>query len=118
MGHARPLKGDPKDIQGSGRPPMLRSALAYAEHFGFAVFPCKPRGKEPLTRHGCNDATKQRERIRTWWKRWPDANVGVCGEIELKQRRESERCRCNVFASGMRRGLRLDRPGRHCAEPA
>jgi len=52
---------------------LLRAALVYAERFGFAVFPCKPRGKTPLTEHGCKDATRDTARIREWWERLPDA---------------------------------------------
>jgi Bifunctional DNA primase/polymerase, N-terminal len=56
--------------------PMLKAALAYAQR-GFAVFPCKPRGKAPLVKHGLNAATRDETRIRKWWTRWPDANVGI-----------------------------------------
>ena len=55
---------------------LLRAALAYAV-LGWAVFPCKPRGKEPLTRHGFKDATTDGVVIESWWRRWPDANIGV-----------------------------------------
>jgi hypothetical protein len=55
---------------------MLRAALLYAA-MGFCVFPCEPRGKEPRTRHGCKDATRDPDQIRKWWTRWPDANVAV-----------------------------------------
>ena len=56
---------------------MLRAALAYTERFDFAVLPCKPRGKEPLTEHGCKDTTRDLATIRAWWERWPYANVGA-----------------------------------------
>lgn len=52
----------------------------YAEFYagkGLAVFPCKPRGKEPLTPHGCKDATTDAAQIRAWWTKWPDANIGM-----------------------------------------
>ncbi len=61
----------------SDRGLMLRAALAYAAQFGFAVFPCRPQAKEPLTAHGCKDSTRDAEQIKAWWKRWPEANVGV-----------------------------------------
>ena len=35
----------------------LHAALAYPECFKFFVFAIRPWGKEPLTEHGCNDAT-------------------------------------------------------------
>lgn len=87
---------------------MLDHALAYAE-LGWYVFPChwplKKRGwscsceiwkrkninenedfecsrpgKHPRTENGLDDATVDPEQIRKWWKRWPDANIGInCG---------------------------------------
>jgi putative DNA primase/helicase len=56
---------------------MKRAALEYAEKFGFAVFPCKVRGKQPLTKHGCRDASKDLKAISDWWNRYPDANIGI-----------------------------------------
>jgi hypothetical protein len=50
--------------------------LGYAKK-SIPVFPCKPGGKEPLTSHGHLDATTDPERIRAWWSRWPDANIGM-----------------------------------------
>ena len=55
------------------------------------VFPCrrtpeeltvrgKPKlygPKTPLTPNGLHDATQDPERIRAWWRQWPDALVGV-----------------------------------------
>lgn len=54
----------------------MLSALAYASR-GWPIFPCRRRGKEPLTRHGFRDATCDPATIRTWWQRWPDANIGM-----------------------------------------
>jgi hypothetical protein len=51
-------------------------ALGYAKK-SIPVFPCKPRGKEPLTPHGHHDATTDPDRIRAWWSRWPDANIAM-----------------------------------------
>jgi len=54
-------------------------ALALAA-LGLYVFPCRARGKEPLTEHGWQDATTDPDIIRAWWERWPDANIGIaCG---------------------------------------
>ena len=58
------------------RSSMLKSALWYAEH-GVPVFPCSPRAKEPFTAHGFKDATADAHQIRRWWRRWPDANIGI-----------------------------------------
>jgi len=44
---------------------------------GRPVFPCVPHAKRPLTRHGLLDATTDPDRIRTWWRRWPTANLAV-----------------------------------------
>jgi putative DNA primase/helicase len=58
---------------------MERAALALADA-GYFVFPCKPRAKEPLTKNGWKDATRDEGQILRWWDRWPDANIGVaCG---------------------------------------
>jgi len=52
----------------------LRYALRYAAR-GWQVFPCA--GKRPLTSHGLKDATTDADLIRTWWERWPQANVAI-----------------------------------------
>jgi Bifunctional DNA primase/polymerase, N-terminal len=54
---------------------LLAAALRYAS--AWPVFPCKPDGKEPATAHGFKDATTDPDRIRAWWRRWPDANIGI-----------------------------------------
>jgi DNA-binding transcriptional ArsR family regulator len=41
------------------------------------VFPCTPGGKAPLTSRGHLDASTDPDQIRAWWRRWPDANIGV-----------------------------------------
>ena len=51
-------------------------ALALARR-GIAVFPCRPRGKEPATPNGCKDATTGAELILHWWQQTRDANIGV-----------------------------------------
>jgi hypothetical protein len=57
-------------------PALVGAALRYARR-GWLVFPCRPRGKEPLTPHGFKDATTEEPAIRDWWTRWPSANVAV-----------------------------------------
>jgi hypothetical protein len=37
---------------------------------------CKP-GKHPRCANGLHDATTDPQQIKQWWKRWPDANIGV-----------------------------------------
>lgn len=76
--------------------PKLDAALHYARA-GFPVFPlqnpiieggavrcscrewetCEKVGKHPRTRHGLKDATTDLELIRQWWRKWPNANVGL-----------------------------------------
>ena len=73
----------------------LEYALAYAA-IGWAVLPlhsinaegrcscgkpvgykkCKP-GKHPRLFTGLKEASKDPEKINTWWRQWPDANIGI-----------------------------------------
>lgn len=74
----------------AGGPPVTH-ALTYA-HRGWPVLPlhrptpcgcscncadCASPGKHPRTRHGLADATTDPRRVAGWWRRWPDANIGV-----------------------------------------
>ena len=67
-----------------------RAALRCAQE-GWPVFPvygiregqctcgkadCEHPGKHPRTDHGWKDASTNKETIRAWWTRWPDANIG------------------------------------------
>ena len=54
---------------------LAAAALRYAA--AWPVFPCKPDSKEPATAHGFKDATTDPAYIRAWWRRWPDANIGI-----------------------------------------
>lgn len=66
-------------------------ALRYAAH-GWPVVPlhtphggrcscrgnaCTSPGKHPRTRRGLHDASTDAARVTTWWRRWPDANLGI-----------------------------------------
>lgn len=55
---------------------MQRAALDLANR-GFKIFPCVTRGKNPLTMHGCKDATDDPDQVAEWWHRWPGANIGI-----------------------------------------
>lgn len=54
----------------------LEAAIKYVNDYGWAVFPVRP-DKKPYTPNGCKDAKKDIGAIKHWWKKWPDALVGV-----------------------------------------
>ena len=61
--------------------PLLEAAKKYAET-GVPVFPCKPvrfgaDAKKPFTKNGFNDASPAPEQIEKWWRRFPDAFIGM-----------------------------------------
>lgn len=67
-------------------------AVRYA-NAGYRVFPChtptadgacscgnyacKSIGKHPRTTSGLNDATTDPDQVAAWWRKWPDANIGL-----------------------------------------
>lgn len=55
----------------------LEAAIKYATKYNWAVFPVDAESKRPLTPHGCKDAKKDVGAIKHWWKKWPNANVGI-----------------------------------------
>jgi hypothetical protein len=70
---------------------LLEAALLYASK-GWKVFPCHTirngrcgcssadctsPGKHPMVQGGVYAGTDDRDKIVTWWTRWPEANVGV-----------------------------------------
>lgn len=55
----------------------LEYALKYASAYGWAVFPVDPKTKKPLTPHGCKDAKTAPGPIKAWWKRYPNASIGI-----------------------------------------
>ena len=59
---------------------LLEYALKYAA-LGWQVFPLCPGQKIPFPgTHGVKDATTDEAQIRTWWEKWPNANIAVaCG---------------------------------------
>lgn len=65
---------------------LPRSALWYARH-GWAVFPLRPRTKEPFSGIGVYNATTDADQVIDWWRRWPQANIGLhcggCGVLAL-----------------------------------
>lgn len=51
-------------------------AVAYT-YSDWHVFPLRPRAKVPATANGFKDATVDRDKIRRYWARHPDANIGI-----------------------------------------
>ncbi len=70
------FSSSPRSTRKPGGGAHFQAALAYARK-GKKVFPINPLGKAPLTAHGFKDATSDHEQIRSWWRRWPDANIGM-----------------------------------------
>ncbi len=74
----------------------MDAALGYARR-GIAVMPlhtpvnggcscsaehCDNPGKHPRLRHGVHEASRDPVQVRRWWKRWPQANIGLrTGEV-------------------------------------
>jgi len=59
-----------------------RSALVYAQAFGWSVFPLAPHDKLPLIPRdrggrGFLDATTDPDQIEHWWLECPSANIGI-----------------------------------------
>ena len=55
---------------------MRAAAHEYAGKYGWSVFPCG-LNKSPLSISGFLDATRDHDQIDAWWKRWPNASIGV-----------------------------------------
>jgi hypothetical protein len=61
---------------------IVDRALALAQQ-NLLVFPCvnaptnRERDKKPLTEHGFHDASTDQQIICQWWRRWPNALIGV-----------------------------------------
>lgn len=68
---------------------MHYAASWYARIPRWPVFPVEPGGKRPLVKHGLHEATTDEATIALWWRRWPDAGIGVrtghagCGAVVL-----------------------------------
>lgn len=64
---------------------LARAAVAYVTELGWPVFPLAERGKLPAIPkwrggNGHLDATTDVDQVREWWRRWPQANVGIAAD--------------------------------------
>lgn len=61
--------------------PVSRMSLAdAARHYaslGVPVFPLVPGEKRPLVAHGFQEASADLAQVAAWWRRWPEANIGI-----------------------------------------
>lgn len=55
---------------------MISPQLRLAE-LGYAVFPCAPGNKKPLTQRGLLEATTDEATIEAWSDKWPNANWAI-----------------------------------------
>lgn len=55
----------------------LPEAARHYATLGVPVFPCVPGEKRPLVRHGFKDASADPAQVEAWWRRWPEANIGI-----------------------------------------
>ena len=55
---------------------LVNAALDYARA-GLPVFPLQPQGKVPLVKQGLYAATTDEQQITRWWRRFPQANIGI-----------------------------------------
>ena len=53
----------------------IRKVAGILATYGWHVLPLK--GKRPLIRGGCRSASTDQSLIASWWRRWPNANLGV-----------------------------------------
>jgi hypothetical protein len=88
-----------RDLGITNATPPGQAALAYAAH-GVPVLPLRgklPRIPKRAGGHGVHDATCDPDTIEAWWRRWPEANIGLrCGiafdviDVEVAGRRSLE----------------------------
>lgn len=55
----------------------LRDAAVQLARARIPVFPCWPGAKNPLVKRGLQEATPNVDRVTSWWRRWPEANIGI-----------------------------------------
>lgn len=55
----------------------LGDAAIWYANADLPVFPLPPRGKTPATKHGFHDATTDVDVVASYWRRHPNANIGI-----------------------------------------
>ena len=107
---------------------MLSLALTYARH-GIDILPCHESGskaKAPHNHDGWHGAKRNEAQIREWWRRWPNAAIGLpCalnGIIAVDADRHGsgdgvtaffQHCERNGFDPYLAPCVRTPRDGRH-----
>lgn len=71
------VRWSPKLLNNMVNAPDLATSAVHLGAAGIPVFPCVPGGKRPFTAHGFQDASAEHDVIDFWWRRQPDANIGV-----------------------------------------
>ena len=78
----RRFKHDFRQKNEKSKKKSLKEAVLHYAREGFYVVPCN--GKIPLLKKWPEKASKGPEQIKFWWKRWPDANIGIAvGKSDL-----------------------------------
>ncbi|KAE8765393.1 bifunctional DNA primase/polymerase [Georgenia thermotolerans] len=72
-----PAHWAPEAMVVAARAPSPASAALDLARAGVPVFPCVSGAKQPLTRRGFLDASPDAGQVAVWWRRWPDANLGL-----------------------------------------
>lgn len=75
--HPATVRWSPRLLESIVHAPNLAAAAEHLGATGVPVLPCIPGGKRPLTVHGFKDASAAPSVVGDWWRRWPDANIGV-----------------------------------------
>jgi hypothetical protein len=56
---------------------LKQQALFYASRLKLKIIPIEPMGKRPFLENWTKKISRDPEQIRTWWSKYPDANIGI-----------------------------------------